>query len=1186
MKLNSMRNFSSKRKLLINLMRTFILLFCTSVFSFTNINVFSQNAKITINNTKTVTVDEVFRILKKQTDYTFIYQEDLFKNAPKVTLKKGIISANKLLSQSLGDTFEVLYDEPTKTLAVRVTTKNTSTETQDTYTLEGTVTDVNGLPIPGVTVIYMEHPNRSTSADINGKYKLRINENETATVQFSSVGFITESILVEGRKKINVVLKEQTTTLEEIVIIGYGTQKRSEVSSSVSSVKSENISKNLGGNVSFDRGLSGLVKGVQIAQGSGQPGSGVDINIRGITSPFAGSDNNPLFVIDGVPFQTNPAFSFRDDTSNNQIPNPLQTINPNDIESIDVLKDASATAIYGSRGANGVIIVKTKKGKKGEKTKVAFSTNTTFAKPINKPKYLNTQQYKDRIVTLLKNSAEFANQTQNNSLIYAVNGYSYLANVPIDFASNTVSFQGLKEEWFGNANTDWVDLAYRNPAITNQYNLSITGGSEKTGYGVSLGHTDQEGLLLNDKYKQYNFRTSLDTQVNKFISAGFNANLSYSDNATGYDNTNSWLNSEILSARPDIAPYDKFGNFNRLPGLFRSVFEAKLASPLAKTMGYNFNTESFSVLGNAYLEIEPFENFKLRSDINVGRFSNNVNNYNPATIVENIIPDQGLNGTSANSTLTTSSTVSSNIIANLTANYTKTLGDKHNFSALVGVAWDRSYSDRSNFVFSGFPDDKVLTNATAALNTLGKAESEIETGLNSIFSRVSYNFDEKYFLTLNFRTDRSVKFGPKNQRGYFPSVSASWNLTNENFLRNNPKVNDLRLRVGYGQSGSNNIQDFAYLQFWSVGFRDEGLYNGEQAVGLSSTLPNEAIKWETTTELNVGVDFAFFNNRLSGSFDVYNRKTKDALMGGLYPLESGASQFTENFANLTNKGFEIDLYGDVIRNESFTWSLGFNLAKNINTLDKFNEAALASSFIKNYYEIGREVNIIRGYITDGYFQNQSEIDKLNASAPEGVYQETTTAPGDYKYVDLNGDGKITTEDQKYLGSAQPDFFGGFNSFFSYKAFDLSANFSYSLGGETTLSADNNGLGGTPTRNIETRYLDTWTPENPNAAYPRAILGGGAGLNLNTRASSALVHSTSFLRLQSLQLRYNLPTSVTNSLGLSNLSLDLTGTNLWTKTNFPGLDPASISGLASTTGIRTSDPYPIAKTWAIGVNVNF
>lgn len=1175
--------FYVNRKLLINLMKAFILLFCTTVFSFSGNKLFSQNASINIEMDTTVTVDEVFKMIKSQTNYTFIYQEDLFKDAPLVDLKKGVISANELLLLSLeNQKYEFLYDEATETLLVR-SKKNNSSYLQQTYMVKGTITDTSGNPIPGATVIYKEYPERGKAADFSGNYQILVNENEVVTLQFSSIGYMTKEIAVQGRTRLDVMLQEETTALDEIVVVGYISQKRSEVSSAVSSVKSEKVINNLGTNTSFDRGLNGLVKGVQVIQGSGQPGTGVDINIRGITSPFAGSNNNPLFVIDGVPFQVNPAFAFNDDTSFNQAPNPLQSINPSDIESIDILKDASATAIYGSRGANGVIIVNTKKGRKGEKTNITFTTTTTLAEPINTPKYLNTAQYKARAAHILENSAAFANVNSALS-IYSVNSFDYIADLPIDFNTFTIAYNGLRESWFGDADTSWVNEVYRDPAFTQQYNLNINGGSEKTSYGLTLGHTDQQGLLASEKFKQYNFRSNLDTRISKAISAGFNANLGYSNYQTGYDSNNSSLNSTELSGRPDIAPRDEFGNFNRLPGKLYGFYDSLSANPLAMVTGHDYNTKSFSLLGNVYMEIKPFKGLKIRSDINVGRFTSDVNNYTPASIVGDITPDFGYNGTSADSYLNMTTTANTNLIANLTATYSKVWSQKHNLSTLFGVAWDRNYSNRTYFFYQGFPDDNTLTNSTAALQVLSKAASEIETGLNSIFSQVSYNYDQRYFLTLNFRTDRSVKFGPENQRGYFPSAAASWNIAQEDFLKDSKFVNNLRLRSGYGRSGSNNIEDFAYLQFWNIGFRADGLYNGNSAVGLNGDLPNESIKWETTDEFNLGVDFELFNNRLRGSLDYYKRITTGALMAGTYLLESGAGSYTQNFANLTNKGFEIDVFGDVIRNTNLTWSLGFNIAKNKNTLDEFNENGI-SSYLSRYYELGKEVNIIRGYVTEGFFQTQSEIDVLNASAPDGIYQEVGTAPGDYRYVDLDGDGKITSADQKYLGSAQPDFFGGFNSVINYKRFDLSANFSFSTGGETIISADSYAIAGDPTRNVETRYLDTWTPDNMNAKYPRAIIND-RGLNNNIRTSSALVHDVSYLRLQSLQLRYNLAKELIQSFGLSRASVFLTGTNLWTITNFDGIDPASIGGLAGIGSTFTRDPYPIAKTWSLGFNVNF
>lgn len=1140
-----------------------------------NASVYSQKLNLDLEN---VRVQQVLRQIQQQSDYDFVFKADLLRNQERVSVSFVNSSIEEVMEQILPDYLD--YEITDQTIIIKKKIYQ-NTDNEDDVSISGTITDTDGEPLPGATVT-VKGSTEGTITDIDGKYSLTVPDNATIVISF--VGFIQQEIAVGRRLIIDVTLEADLTTLSEVVVVGYGIQERQEVSSAISSVEAKSVTTNLGGNTSFDRGLSGMVKGVQIIQGSGQPGTGIDINIRGVTSPFAGADNNPLFVIDGVPFQTNPTFTFNDENSLNDAPNPLLTINPNDIESIDVLKDASATAIYGSRGANGVIIVNTKRGKNGEQANVTLNYTTTFAKPINEPQYLNTAQFRDRAAQILETSVAFSNANPVALDAFTVNGFSDIANVPVDLTTFMVSYEGLNEDYFGSADVNWADEVYRDHAITNQYNVTLTGGSTGASYGLSLGYTDQEGLLRADEFDQYNFRASLDTDLSKAISAGFSTNLSYSDNRTGYNNINSDLNSEIVGGRPDIAPRDENGQFNYFPSLLFGFFQSNAPNPLAFTTGHDFNTQTFSFLGNTYVEIEPVENLKIRSDVNVGRFSNDISNFSPSTVVSTIIPDFGANGTSDESSLNTSTTVNTNVISNLTAYYSTIIGDNHSLSILVGSAWDRSQSVRSSYSYQGFPDDNTLTNASVALETLASSQGEVETGLNSFFSRVSYNYDQRYFLTVNFRTDKSVKFGPDNQRGYFPSVAASWNLANESFLDGVELINNLRLRAGYGQSGSNNINDFAYLQFWNVGTRAEGLYNGGLAVGLNRILPNEEVRWETTTEINVGLDFGLLNNRVRGSVDYYNRETEDALMTGLYPLESGATEFVQNFADLTNKGFEIDLFGDVLTGGDVTWSLGFNIAKNTNTLDEFNAAGI-SPFISRFYEVGREVNIIRGYVTDGIIQTQDELDALNAGAPDGFYQEFGTAPGDYKYVDLDGDGEITAEDQQYLGSAQPDFFGGFSSLVSYKGLDLTANFTYSVGGEATISADGRGHNNDPYTNVETRYLDRWTPENPNATYPRAVVNDVL-LNRNQRTSSALVHSTSFLRLQAVQLRYNLPYSIVSKAGIARASVSITGTNLWTSTDFPGIDPSSVGAFASAASIRTRDPYPIAKSLSFGLNVNF
>ena len=1166
-----------------NLMRIFVLLFCTTVFSFSNGDLLSQNAKIKIDSEKTVSVDEVFNLIKSQTEYNFIYQVNLFKNSPKIHLKKGVIKANKLLNIALSKgSYAVSFDDKQTIVVTKKVIDNRIK--QSSVLVKGIVKDQAGFPVPGVTVIYKEYPNQGTSTDFDGKYQILIQKGKKATLQFSSIGFLTQEVVVGNRTEVNIIFKEAVTSLDEVVLVGYGAKKRSEVSSAVSSVKASAITKNVGSNVSFDRGLTGLIKGVQVNQVSGRLGSSVDINIRGITSPFSGSNNNPLFVIDGVPFQTSPTASFTGEVQFNDNPNPLQTINPNDIVSIDVLKDASATAIYGSQGANGVVIVKTRRGKKNGKLTVAVSTTTTVAEPIKKLKYLNTAQYKARANEILKNTTDYIKA--NPGVIWSLgifDDYSDMADLSYDFSTPfpwNINYNGLKDSYFGDADTQWADEVFRDPAVTNQYNVSINGGSKTTSYSTSIGHTNQEGLLLNEKLKQYNFRATVETELSEKITFGFTTSLGFTDNFSGYGNTDNNNLGSKFSYRPDHAPRDEFGNYTRDNQLLYGFYRVSNVNPLQELTENKIASETFSVLGNAFLEIEPIKDLKIRGSVNIGRFSVDGSSFKGASLNQ-----QWLDFDPILSRLAESNSINTNVVSNITANYSKTINEDHNFTALLGATWNRTRNERSRVIYEGFPDEETLINASVANTVRGKGGAIIESGLNSIFSRVSYNYKQKYYLTANFRADESIKFGPNNRWGYFPSIAGSWDVTKESFLDEVDAINILRLRLGYGNSGQDNVANFAYKQFFTVAGRSEGLYNGNIAVSQGSTLPNLDIRWEKTVESNFGLDFGFLENRIRGSVDVYNRKTTDALMNTPFPLETGATSYTQNFATISNKGIEVDLSGDIIRTKDLTWSLGLNISKNKNTLDKFSEDGVPF-YLSRFYEVGREVGMISGYVTEGIFSDQAELDRLNTAAG-GVYQLATTGLGDYKYKDLNGDNKITTEDQEYIGSAQADFFGGFNSSIQYKDFELSTFFTFSVGGEAALDQDFTVLSSfNAKQNVPVRFLDTWSPTNLDAKYPRAI-AGSFGINQNARRSSALLYDTSYLRLQALQLKYNLPISLIQKYSLSNVSVFVAGNNIWTSTKFPGVDPTLLGGGSSpfsSTGSR--DPYPIAKTWSLGVNINF
>ncbi|WP_158655241.1 SusC/RagA family TonB-linked outer membrane protein [Flavivirga eckloniae] len=1179
------------------MIRSFIFLFCFTAFAFTPKNGFTQNEKILIDQDKTYAITEIFELIINQTDYNFIYAKDLFEADNKITLKKGVIRASKLLNRCLEKTAYTYDFTNDKTIILVKKNKAIKKPQQEEFTMSGKIIDKSGNPLPGITV-YITEQNpltvgtpgvnsgdfviRGTSTDFDGSYSIRLKPGDFIAITGIGFKFYMDQIMVQT-ETYDVTLEEEISELEEVVLIGYGQQTRKEVTGAISSVRAEDISKNSIGNQSFDRALSGLLKGVNIVQNNGRPGAGVDINVRGITSPFAsGSDNNPLFVIDGVPFQTNPANNL---ANFGQSQNPLLAINPNDIESIDVLKDAAATAIYGSRGANGVILVKTKTGKKNQKNKIRLSTTTTFARPIAERSYLGTEDWRVFVDNFFSNSVAAYNTDPANSGVSRGSLFAsqYAANIsgdPDTFSLDPIGYNGLVDSFFGNTNTNWADVIYRDPAHTQQYDLSLSGGNQNTTYYISLLHSNQEGLVKGDKFKRYNVRTSIDSDISKTLKLGLTSNIGYTDSNSGFQRED--LN-RILNTRPDVSVFDENGEFLQYTDAINEQTSELVnhANPLAKTTGFSNEGQSFTLIGNMYAEAKLFKGFKLRYDINISRFNTKNRLFEPVAVVRGTPISSFFALENAN--LNLSESTNTNIISNITSSYDRVF-NAHKISAILGFSWDRSKTEILASSFSGFPDTSVLISASNAKNRLSTQDQTIDSGLNSIFSRLAYNYNNKYYVTANFRTDKSSRFGPNNQRAYFPSVSASWDIANEKFLINNDIINNLRLRFGIGRTGSNNIGNFRYLQFFNSGEGLDGLYGGIPSVELLGTLPNPDVKWEITDETNIGLNYELFNNRLRGSIDVYNRKTTGALIPGFFPLETGASDFIANFADLTNKGFEIDLGGDIINSSNFKWTANFNISKNKNTLDKFVSEFIDEGQIDSY-EVGREVNLIRGYEVEYIFQDQTEIDGLNATADDGFYQEPGTGVGDYKYRDINGDGEITLDDRKILGSSQPDFFGGFNTSFEYKGFQLSAFFNYSVGGEAwdlgQLNASNINLG--PLNNILSDYADVWTPTNTDAQYPRAILSDP---NDNTRLSDRNVYKTSFVRLKTLQLNYAFPQSILSHIGFSGANIFVSASNLWTSTDFPGIDPESVGPIAGTSSTRGQNFYPIAKTWSVGLNMNF
>ena len=1033
--------------------------------------------------------------------------------------------------------------------------------------IKGRVIDSEGNPLVGVTV-QIEGTSYGVITDADGNYILEFPSMAHPKIVFSSIGYKSKSIEFRGVKEQNMMLELDHVALDDLVVIGYGSKSRRNVTTAISTVSQEQISKLAATTPTLDGLLQGTVKGVLATTANGEPGSSLKLNIRGITSPYPksgkGNNNQPLYVIDGVP-------TFMEDTGIN----PLINISPNDIESIDVLKDAAATAIYGSRGANGVVIVKTKNGKRNEKTKVDFGYTFSFSNPIKNYKPLNISEYKNVQDEILRNTVDGMN---DGSSIVGMYGFDYIlnqyGNVSLNEETGLYTYNGLNESLYGKDNVNWADEVINKNAPTHQYNVAIRGGSNKTNYSFSFNGMNQEGLLLNDRMERYGARLSIDSEINKYITVGGVLDYTYSsrksgsnDPALGYDN-DGWM------TRPDLAVRDADGNFQRVDkfGLYADTYnDANAVAKLQRKTKYE--NDQFS--GNAYIDIKPVKGLTLHADANISRFIFSNSYFSPKIT----LPEQL--GMEPTSTLAESNYRNTNTSINFRADYKFTLTEAHRFDVMAGYSADRYWSKEHDQAYSGFPNDDVLNNASSATTVNKPTETYSKSGLNSIYGRLSYDFLSRYLLDFSLRSDESSKFGPGNKRGTFPAVSLAWRINQEPFLESVRDIDDLKLRLSWGKTGSTNVSDFSYIQYFNG-----NQYGGQSGLTLASTYPNKNIKWEMTTEYNAGVDFTLFNGRLTGSFDIYHRKTDGALAPAPIALEFGIGTYYSNILDLTNNGFEFSIGGDVVRTKDFTYNTMLSISSNRNKITKLNGSTLDMMHQDLYME-GHAMGTVKGYKVAGIYQSQDQISKLNEQAMAkgyGFYQNGA-AVGDYMFADTNGDGFISEADRTAIANPEPKVFGGWSNTLSYKNFTLSMLFQYQLGGDAYYSTMQESASGAIGMSIlREMYGNTWTPDRTDAKYAKLMWMPSA--YTNTQANDRYVYSNSYFRLRNITLSYTFEPAWLERLHVSGASVFFTATNLFTITDWPGLDPDMAATNAFTKTTETKDVYPMSRSFSFGLKLQF
>ena len=1027
--------------------------------------------------------------------------------------------------------------------------------------------DSDGNPLVGVTV-QIEGTSYGVITDADGNYILEFPSMAHPKIVFSSIGYKSKSIEFRGVKEQNMMLELDHVALDDLVVIGYGSKSRKDVTTAISTVSQEQISKLAATTPTLDGLLQGTVKGVLATTANGEPGSSLKLNIRGITSPYPksgkGNNNQPLYVIDGVP-------TFMEDTGIN----PLINISPNDIESIDVLKDAAATAIYGSRGANGVVIVKTKNGKRNEKTKVDFGYTFSFSNPIKNYKPLNISEYKNVQDEILRNTVDGMN---DGSSIVGMYGFDYIlnqyGNVSLNEETGLYTYNGLNESLYGKDNVNWADEVINKNAPTHQYNVAVRGGSNKTNYSFSFNGMNQEGLLLNDRMERYGARLSIDSEINKYITVGGVLDYTYSsrksgsnDPALGYDN-DGWM------TRPDLAVRDADGNFQRVDkfGLYTDTYnDANAVAKLQRKTKYE--NDQFS--GNAYIDIKPVKGLTLHADANISRFIFSNSYFSPKIT----LPEQL--GMEPTSTLAESNYRNTNTSINFRADYKFTLTEAHRFDVMAGYSADRYWSKEHDQAYSGFPNDDVLNNASSATTVNKPTETYSKSGLNSIYGRLSYDFLSRYLLDFSLRSDESSKFGPGNKRGTFPAVSLAWRINQEPFLESVRDIDDLKFRLSWGKTGSTNVSDFSYIQYFNG-----NLYGGQSGLTLASTYPNRDIKWEMTTEYNAGVDFTLFNGRLTGSFDIYHRKTDGALAPAPIALEFGIGTYYSNILDLTNNGFEFSIGGDVVRTKDFTYNTMLSISSNRNKITKLNGSTLDMMHQDLYME-GHAMGTVKGYKVAGIYQSQDQISKLNeqAMAKGFDFYQDGAAVGDYMFVDTNGDGYISEADRTAIANPEPKVFGGWSNTLSYKNFTLSMLFQYQLGGDAYYSTMQESASGAIGMSIlREMYGNTWTPDRTDAKYAKLMWMPSA--YTNTQANDRYVYSNSYFRLRNITLSYTFEPAWLERLHVSGASVFFTATNLFTITDWPGLDPDMAATNAFTKTTETKDVYPMSRSFSFGLKLQF
>ncbi|MFO7847080.1 MAG: TonB-dependent receptor [Balneolaceae bacterium] len=991
----------------------------------------------------------------------------------------------------------------------------------------GTVVDTNGEALVGATIYLEGNQQQGTVTNIDGEFTLSAADDDIFVVSF--IGYQTVREEVGDRTNMTITLELDQQMLSDVVVVGYGIQRRSDLTGSIASVSGEEIENQPV--ASIDGALQGRASGVFVSTPSGTPGAGITMNIRGQTSLTASSQ--PLYVIDGVPIISEDLSGL---FSGGQSTNSLADLNPNDIESIEILKDASATAIYGSRGANGVVLITTKRGESGQ-AKIGFSMYSGFQEVTNTIDMHSSQEF----LRLMDDAARQDNRDLGT-------------NYPENHVSNTWGFDPDDPDL---QNTNWYDEIFRTSPINN-YELNASGGTESTQYFTSLSYFDQEGAQIGTGFERISGRINLDTEINNWLDFGTSLTL----NRTIQDrviNDNSLYGVVInsLAGDPLMPVFEEDGSY---ADPFNYFGWWMLDNPVLIGEEYKRFTRTTRGIGTIFGVAKISDNLSFRSSMNIDYTSLEDEAYTP--IISRESQNANSNGFGTFGTTQDYTWLIENYLS-----YTNTIRDKHSINGLLGTSFQKSNRDFSSIDAQGFPSDQFLKLSVASQVT-SASTSGTSWGLASYYFRGNYTYDERYLFTFTGRLDGSSRFGDNFQYGFFPSASFAWNLANESFMENQSIFSELKPRVSYGVTGNQEgIGNFASRGLFGVSD-----YRSTPSL-VPTQLSNADLSWESTKQFDVGVEVGLFDSRVNVSADYFIKNTEDLLLNRLIPGISGFSSVTDNIGEVENKGFEFSVNGAVVSRSDFSWTSSFNISFIRNTVKKL--------------EVNNQV------LNDSHILTEGEpIGTFNLIDQEGVDPQT----GNMQWVDLNEDGVIDSGDKRIVGNAEPDFFGGFGNTFNYKGFDLNMLFQFTVGNDVFNHSrasyenlgwnrlDPSGAGFMlPDGNNHALADKRWMEPGDETDIPRASLS-----NKNWREySSRWLEDGSYLRLKTLTLGYNFTPDITRRLGMSSLRVYAQGQNLLTFTDYTGLDP-EVNQNARNPLVAGSDfgTMPQVRTISFGINLEF